>query len=86
MSEKEELILNFMKDKDYVPMKAKEIALVLNISKDRYNELLEILDKLEKDLKIKKNKKNRYRINEEKILEGIYRRNIYIKTKFNESI
>ena len=75
MSEKEELILNFMKDKDYVPMKAKEIALVLNISKDRYNELLEILDKLEKDLKIKKNKKNRYRINEEKILEGIYRRN-----------
>ena len=75
MSEKEELILNFMKDKDYVPMKAKEIALVLNISKDRYNELLEILDKLEKDLKIKKNKKNRYRINDEKILEGIYRRN-----------
>ena len=71
MSEKEELILNFMKDKDYVPMKAKEIALVLNISKDRYNELLEILDKLEKDLKIKKNKKNRYRINDEKILEGI---------------
>ena len=48
MSEKEELILNFMKDKDYVPMKAKEIALVLNISKDRYNELLEILDKFEK--------------------------------------
>ena len=40
MNEKEEMILNFMKDEDYVPMKAKEIAMVLNISKDRYNELI----------------------------------------------
>ena len=32
MNEKEEMILNFMKDEDYVPMKAKEMAMVLNIS------------------------------------------------------
>ena len=75
MNEKEEMILNFMKDEDYVPMKAKEMAMVLNISKDRYNELIEVLNKLEADLKIVKNRKNRYRINDEKILEGIYRRN-----------
>ena len=75
MNEKEEMILNFMKDEDYVPMKAKEMAMVLNISKDRYNELIEVLKKLESDLKIVKNRKNRYRINDEKILEGIYRRN-----------
>ena len=75
MNEKKEMILNFMKDEDYVPMKAKEIAMVLNISKDRYNELIEVLNKLESDLKIVKNRKNRYRINDEKILEGIYRRN-----------
>ena len=43
MQEQEEVILNFMKDKDYVPMKAKEMALVLNIPKDRYNELIEVL-------------------------------------------
>ena len=72
MNEKEEMILNFMKDEDYVPMKAKEMAMVLNISKDRYNELIEVLNKLESDLKIVKNRKNRYRINDEKILEGIY--------------
>ena len=75
MNEKEEMILNFMKDEDYVPMKAKEMAMVLNISKERYNELIEVLNKLESDLKIVKNRKNRYRINDEKILEGIYRRN-----------
>ena len=75
MNEKEEMILNFMKDEDYVPMKAKEMAMVLNISKDRYNELIEVLNKLESNLKIVKNRKNRYRINDEKILEGIYRRN-----------
>ena len=71
MNEKEEMILNFMKDEDYVPMKAKEMAMVLNVSKDRYNELIEVLNKLESDLKIVKNRKNRYRINDEKILEGI---------------
>ena len=75
MNEKEEMILNFMKDEDYVPMKAKEMAMVLNISKNRYNELIEVLNKLESELKIVKNRKNRYRINDEKILEGTYRRN-----------
>ena len=44
MQDKENTILNFMKDKDYVPMKAKEMALVLNIPKDRYNELIEVLN------------------------------------------
>ena len=75
MSEKEEVILNFMKDESYVPMKAKEMALVLNVPKDRYNELIETLNKLESDFKIIKNRKNKYRLNEEKIIEGIYRRN-----------
>ena len=75
MEEKQETILNFMKDKEYTPMKAKEIAMILNIEKDRYEELIEVLDKLEEDLKIIKNRKNRYRINDEKILSGTYRRN-----------
>lgn len=75
MKEQEEIILNFMKDKQYVPMKAKEMALVLNISKDRFNELIQVLNKLESEYKIIKNKKNRYRLNDDKVLEGVYRRN-----------
>ena len=66
MSEKEKMILDFMNDAEYVPMKAKEMAIILNVPKDRYNELLETLNRLEADLKIVKNKKNRYRINEQK--------------------
>ena len=69
MQNKEETILNFMKDKDYVPMKAKEMALVLNISKDRYNELVVVLNKLESECKIIKNRKNRYRLNDDDVLE-----------------
>ncbi len=75
MQEQEEVILNFMKDKDYIPMKAKEIAMVLNIPKNRHEELISILNKLERDLQIVKNRKNRYRINDEKYLVGTYRRN-----------
>ena len=75
MNEKEETILNFMKDEEYVPMKAKEIAMVLNISKDRYSELEEVLDNLEAECRIIKTKKNKYIVNEEEIAEGIYRRN-----------
>ena len=75
MESQEEIILNFMKDKEYIPMKAKEIAIVLNIPKNRHEELINILNKLEQDLTIVKNRKNRYRINDEKYLKGTYRRN-----------
>ena len=75
MDEKEKVILEFMKDKSYVPMKAKEIAFVLNVPKNRYNELIITLNKLEEECKIVKTKKNKYRINDVEILEGVYRRN-----------
>ena len=91
MQDKENTILNFMKDKDYVPMKAKEMALVLNIPKDRYNELIEVLNKLESECKIIKNRKNRYRLNDDDVLVGTYRRNSkgfgFVKTdEFEEEV
>ena len=75
MEEREKKIIEFMKDKNYTPMKAKEIAMILGIPKNEMHILNEILGKLEKEYKIVKNRKNRYRINDEKMLEGIYRRN-----------
>ena len=91
MQEKEEIILKFMKDDNYVPMKAKEMALVLGVSKDRYNDLIEVLNNLESKLKIIKNRKNRYRLNDDEILEGAFRRNPkgfgFVKTdKYDEEI
>ncbi len=75
MNKKAELILEFMKDDDYVPMKAKEIALILGVPKKEYADFLEILHQLEMEFKIGKNKKNRYKVIEENYLEGTYRRN-----------
>ena len=43
MNKKEEVILNLMKDDDYVPMKAKEIAIIMRVPKNEYNEFLEVL-------------------------------------------
>ena len=70
MDKKEEIILEFMKDKDYVPMKAKEIAMILGVPKKEYNNFLKALDNLEIEFKIGKNRKNRYRVIEEEFLEG----------------
>ena len=65
MNKKEEIILEFMKDKEYVPMKAKEIALILGVPKKEYNDFLQLLNNLEMEFKIGKNRKNRYRVIEE---------------------
>ncbi len=75
MEEKQDIILKFMKDEDYTPMKAKEMAIILGVPKKEYNQFLEILKELEENYKVVKNRKNRYRIIEENFQEGIYRKN-----------
>ena len=76
MDEKENLILKFMSREDYVPMKAKEIAGIFMVPKNKYNNFKSILDKLEKEYKIQKNRKNKYSIiDENKYIEGTYRGN-----------
>ena len=73
--EKQELILNFMKDENYTPMKAKEMAMILGVPKKEYNQFLDIIRYLEENYKIVKNRKNRYRLIGENFVEGIYRKN-----------
>ena len=74
MKEKEKKILEFMKDEAYVPMKAKEIAMLMRVPKNEYNEFLEMMGNLELELKVQKNRKNRYRISEKTYYEGYYRK------------
>ena len=62
MKEKEQKILEFMQEDDYVPMRAKEIAMLMRVPKNEYNEFLELIGKLEMELKIQKNRKNRYKV------------------------
>lgn len=66
MSKEENVILEFMKDSAYVPMKAKEIAFVLGVGKDKYQELKAVLDKLVSEYKIQCTKKGKYMLIDEK--------------------
>ena len=75
MEDKKEKILELMNDKDYVPMKAKEIAMIMGVPKNEYSSLLEVLSELEADFKIQKNRKSRYRIVDKNYVDGIYRKN-----------
>ncbi len=75
MLNKEDIILNFMKDENYTPMKAKEMSIILGVPKKEYSKFTSILKELEDNYKITKNKKNRYRLVEEGFVEGIYRKN-----------
>ena len=70
---KEELVLDFMKKKEYVPMKAKELASIFDVHNEEKEELKQILKKLEQDGKIIKNRRNKYSINEIKTLVGTFK-------------
>ena len=60
MDNRESAILNFLADEAYVPMKAKEMAFVLGVEKERYSEFREILEKLVSDYKVQCTKKGKY--------------------------
>ena len=50
MYKKEDIILEFMKDENYTPMKAKEMAMILGVPKKEYNKFLQMLKELEEKL------------------------------------
>ena len=75
MNKKEQLILDFIKSDIYVPMKAKEMAAVLSVPKEEYSAFLEVLNNLEQEYKIQKNRKSKYNmVAAGKYLVGIFRR------------
>ena len=73
MEEKENLILEFLNSKEYVPMKAKELAIIFNVQKSNIEELKLVLNKLEREGKIGKNRRNKYSINAIETLVGTFR-------------
>ena len=75
MEEQELKILELMKNEEYTPMKAKEIAMIMRVPKNEYGDFLEVLGKLEINFKIQKNRKGRYRLVDKVYYDGIYRKN-----------
>ena len=76
MEDKEKLILDFMSEESYVPMKAKEIASILCVPKTEYSSFNEVLKKLEEYYKIQKNRKSKYSlIDSNRYITGVFRAN-----------
>lgn len=62
MEEQKEKILSFMSEKSYVPMKAKQIANILNVPKQEYSDFVIILKELLKEYKVQVTKKGKYEL------------------------
>ena len=71
MKQREQLLLELIHDKAYVPMKAKEIAALLNIPRSQREELKEVLDALVEEGKIGLSKRGKYGKPEQFAVQGI---------------
>ena len=72
LKERKKTIYDFICDEFYVPMKIKEIAIMLNVPKEQRRELQEVLDELVCDGKIEVSAKGKYSKAEGKYLTGIF--------------
>lgn len=70
--DRKKMIYEFVCDELYVPMKAKEMAIVLQVPKSQRGELLEVLNALVKECKLSVSKKGKYTKYEGHILVGTY--------------
>lgn len=72
LEERKKTIYQFISDELYVPMKAKEISMVLNIPKSQKRELAEVLESLVAEGKIEVSSKGKYSKCGESFLTGIF--------------
>lgn len=72
LEKRKKVIYDFICDDLYVPMKAKEIAVVLNVPKPQKHELMEVLDALLADGKVELTGKGKYIKSNGKFLTGIF--------------
>lgn len=69
---RKKLIYDFICDEFYVPMKLKELAILLQVPKDQRKELKAIMDSLEAEGKVYVSKKGKYTKGEAKRIVGTY--------------
>lgn len=70
LEQRKQVIEGLMNEKQYVPMKIKELAMILQVPKENREELQEVLDELIRDGKIEVSKRGKYRIAEMPLLTG----------------
>ncbi len=72
MEERKHMLLNLMKDPTYVPMKLKELAMLLGVPKEQRRELEEVLNELVVSGKVGISKKGKYARSEVFAQTGIF--------------
>ena len=72
LQERKKMIYDFICDELYVPMKAKEMAIVLNVPKSQRGELMEVLDALVAEGKVEISGRGKYVKSEGKYLTGVF--------------
>lgn len=72
LEEKKKIILELMNDKHYVPMKFKELAIILNVKKEDKSLLNEVLTQLIGEGKITLSKRGKYDIAKEQYVKGLF--------------
>lgn len=70
--QRKQTIEALMRDKTYVPMKIKELAIVLQVPRENRSELAEVLDALLAEGKIELTKRGKYLIAQDVVLTGTY--------------
>ena len=75
LKKRKEVIYDFMCDDLYVPMKFKELAMLLQVSKENRDELRQALESLESEGKIYLSKRGKYFKGAEKRIIGTYKAN-----------
>lgn len=73
IEKRKKVIYDLICDDLYVPMKFKELAMLLQVPKDQRNEFREILETLEAEGKIYLSQKGKYLKGEAKRIQGVYR-------------
>ena len=70
--QRKKMIYEFICDEFYVPMKLKELAILLQVPKEQRNELKKVMDALETEGKVRVSSKGKYTKNEDKPLIGTF--------------
>ena len=72
LNKRKETMLALLNDPTYVPMKLKELAMLLNLSRDQRDELREVMESLEQDGKVILTKRGKYKIPSAEFLTGTF--------------
>lgn len=72
LEERKKIIMDIIHDEHYVPMKAKELAILLNVPKENREELVYVLNTLVAEGKIGVSKKGKYDKLSNKIMVGVF--------------